>query len=261
MTTQARTRLGTKPGTRPGTRPTVAADAPQDDAGGVAAVERALALLGAFDDAALSLSLAELAGRTGLYKSTILRLLVSLERAGFVERGDDSRYRIGATAWRVGALFLRDLRLDERLMPVMSELSSATEESVSFYVAHRAGSRTERLCLLRVDAPRSVRDHVRVGETLPLGAGSGGRVIRAYQGPRSKEDDAIRRDGIHASWGERDPEIAGVSAPVFGADGALVGALTLSAPTSRRDRAWLARVAPKVRAAAARASRLLGAQA
>ena len=47
-------------------------------ANGVAAVERALSVLGAFRDGDASLSLHELAARTGLYKSTILRLLVSL---------------------------------------------------------------------------------------------------------------------------------------------------------------------------------------
>jgi hypothetical protein len=62
---------------------------------GVAAVDRALLILSAFreDDAALSLAL--LARRTGLYKSTILRLLQSLLRAGYVVRLPDGNYVIG----------------------------------------------------------------------------------------------------------------------------------------------------------------------
>ena len=52
--------------------------------GGVAAVDRALSVLSAFQDGDAALSLAELAERTRLYKSTVLRLLASLEHgAGF----------------------------------------------------------------------------------------------------------------------------------------------------------------------------------
>ena len=76
---------------------------------GVAAVERALAILGAFDEGSPVLTLAELASRTGLYKSTISRSLASLRRCGFIERDGSGRYRIGPQAWRVGSLFAVDL--------------------------------------------------------------------------------------------------------------------------------------------------------
>ena len=49
-------------------------------ADGVAALDRAIAILDAFAAADRSLSLAEIAARTGLYKSTILRLANSLLR-------------------------------------------------------------------------------------------------------------------------------------------------------------------------------------
>jgi DNA-binding IclR family transcriptional regulator len=230
-------------------------DGASEEAGGVAAVERALSILEAFSEADSSLSLAELAARTSLYKSTILRLIQSLERFAFIERGADSRYRIGPGAWRVGALFMRELRLEERLMPVLAALAERTTESASFYVPTAGPA---RVCLLRVDSPHTVRDIVRIGDRLPLDAGAGGRVIRAFLFPGNKEDDAIRASGLHATWGDRDKEIAGVAAPVFGADNRLVGALTLSAPTARRDRAWVASMRPVVLSLAVRASRALG---
>lgn len=226
--------------------------------GGVAAVERALTLLGAFDGSGPGLSLAALASRTGFYKSTILRLLASLERHAFVERGPDGLYRVGPGAWRAGSLFLRDLRLEERLLPVMRRLSSRSRESVSFYVPAGAPRPRERICLLRVDAERSVREHVRVGDRLPLAEGAAGKVLSAFLEPRNPALARIRRERVHGSWGERDPEIAGVAAPVLGADGTLVGALTLSAPTARHERRWLEAVKPMVLAAADEASRRLG---
>ena len=63
--------------------------------GGAAAVDRAMSLLAAFRDNDQSLSLAELAERTRLYKSTVLRLVASLEHANVVQRLPDGNYALG----------------------------------------------------------------------------------------------------------------------------------------------------------------------
>jgi DNA-binding IclR family transcriptional regulator len=225
--------------------------------GGVAAVERALAILGAFDEHVPVLSLAELASRTGLYKSTILRLLVSLERGGYVERRADGRYRIGSQAWRVGVLFTLDLTLEKILMPIMERLSAETRESVSFYVPLLDTTPPMRMCLLRVAAPRRVRDIFFVGNRLPMDKGAGGRVIRAFTDPSHSEDGIIRTKRTYSAWGELDPEVCAVGSPVMGPDGRLLGALVLSAPSARHDPAWLEAMAPIVVAAADEASRNL----
>ncbi|NEU36602.1 helix-turn-helix domain-containing protein, partial [bacterium LRH843] len=56
---------------------------------GVAAVERALAILDCFESDQESLPLKTIAQKTGLYKSTILRLCVSLESYGYLRRRED----------------------------------------------------------------------------------------------------------------------------------------------------------------------------
>src|SRR5688572_26301174 len=81
--------------------------------GGVNALERGLRILGAFDQRTPVLTLGGLALRTGLNKSTILRLMVSLEHLGFVDRDVEGLYRIGAQAWRVGMLFNSELHLEQ----------------------------------------------------------------------------------------------------------------------------------------------------
>ena len=57
--------------------------------GGVAAVDRALEILAAFEPTDKALTLAELTQRTRFYKSTILRLSQSLIRHRFLQRLDD----------------------------------------------------------------------------------------------------------------------------------------------------------------------------
>jgi hypothetical protein len=79
---------------------------------GVAAVDRALLILSAFREDDVALSLALLARRTGLYKSTILRLLQSLLRAGYVARLPDGNYVIGAEPVRLARMYQTTAVLD-----------------------------------------------------------------------------------------------------------------------------------------------------
>ncbi len=239
-------------------------DTEKQTVGGVAAVDRALQILKAFGNDDPSLSLADIAARTGFYKSTILRLVQSLERFSFVIRGNDGRYRVGPAAWRLGVLFKRELRLEERLMPFLRDLATRTSESVAFWVPLLDQPQPTRMCLLRVESPYAVSHNFRVGDMVPLTAlqdrklGTTGRVIRAFSLPYQPQDEAIRQNRVFASWGERNPELLGVAAPIFGPDDELVGALTLSAPTSRRDEAWARSMKPLVLDTADQATGALG---
>jgi DNA-binding IclR family transcriptional regulator len=197
--------------------------------GGAAAVDRALMLLGAFRLGDEALNLAELAERTALYKSTVLRLLASLQHARLIQRLADGRYRLGPEVARLYAVYVASFSLEGVVVPVLRALVASTQESAAYHV--RQGD--ARLCLYRVDSPHPVRDHIRVGELLPLDRGAGGRVLMAYAGARGEGYDQIRRDQVAVLAGDRVPELAGISAPVFGPDGQIAGAVTLTMPVER----------------------------
>lgn len=214
-------------------------------AGGVAAVDRALSLLAAFHEGDAALSLTELAARTRLYKSTVLRLLASLEHGGWVQRQEDARYAVGPAAARLHAVYAQSFSLDKRVMPVLKALVQATGESAAYHV--RQGK--DRLCLYRVDSPHPVRDHARAGDLLPLGKGAGGRVLVAFDPELAdwvKKDRnhyaRVRADGYEALVGDRQSEVAGISAPVFGKEGVLAAALTLTMPAHRYDARYVKNV-------------------
>jgi DNA-binding IclR family transcriptional regulator len=232
-------------------KPAQPSEADLDSApGGSAAVDRALSLLAAFRAGDSALTLTELAGRTGLYKSTVLRLLASLVHARLLQRGADQRYALGPELARLGALCSASFSLEAQLLPVMRELVASTGESASFHV--RRG--TQRLCLLRVDSPQLLRDHIRVGDVLPLNRGAGGRVLLAFSGQRGGLYAQIRRDGMAVLNDDRVVGLTGISAPVWGAAGELVGALTLTLPGLRMRAEFVA----AVRGAAQAACRALG---
>jgi DNA-binding IclR family transcriptional regulator len=229
-------------------------DSPPAPGGGVAAVERALSILDAFTEQDRALTLAQIAQRTGHYKSTILRLAASLEKRGYLLRLADRGWRLGPAASRLGSLYQAAFRLGDIVEPVLQKVVSETGETAAFHV--REGN--VRVSLYRVESPQRIRDHVRQGEHLPLERGAGGKVLLAFSGAKGAEFDRIRRQMTCVSLGNRIADLGGVSAPVFGAGQALIGALTLSAPLSRLNRKALARFEPVVLAHAAGLTRALG---
>lgn len=205
--------------------------------GGAAAVDRALTLLSAFTPGDNGLSLIELAQRTQLYKSTALRLLASLEHARLVQKLGDGRYALGAEIARLHGVYAASFSLDQVVLPVLRDLVAATGESAAYHV--RQGE--ARLCLYRVDSPHPIRDHIRAGDVLPANRGTGARILIAFsaRGIRAGNQKdrqlyaKIREQGYYTAIGDRLAEVAGISAPVFQADGTLAGALTLTMPANR----------------------------
>src|ERR1700679_4033769 len=89
-------------------------------------VERALAVLEAFRNDDEALSLAELARRTGLYKSTILRLIESLTRRSVILRLDSGQYQLGPALIRLGELAKRSTKLADQVIPAHTRLVDGT---------------------------------------------------------------------------------------------------------------------------------------
>ena len=211
--------------------------------GGAASVDRALSLLAAFRSGDSALSLAELAARTGLYKSTALRLLASLEHANLLQRLENGSYALGGEVARLGAVYAASFSLDRVVLPVLRDLVVRTGESAAYHVLRGRGADAVRLCLYRVDSPHPIRDHIRAGDVLPADRGSGARVLAAFDPERQREAGAkerklyaaIRERGYYAGVGDRLAEVAGISAPVFHADGKVAAALTLTMPAHRYD--------------------------
>lgn len=202
--------------------------------GGAAAVDRALTVLAAFRPGDKELGLPDLAERTGLYKSTVLRLLASLLHAQLMQRLPSGRYRLGPEVARLFGVYSTSFTLEGVVLPALRELVENTGESAAFHI--RQGSR--RVCLHRVDSPHPVRDHIKEGDLLPLERGAGGQVLMAFSGAEGAPYDKIRQDGIAMLVGDRVPDLAGISAPVFSATGDLAGAVTLTMPANRFSTAY-----------------------
>lgn len=239
---------------------------------GVGVLDRSIAVLDAVEAGATSFT--TIVDATGLPRTTAHRLIKALEAHGFILF--DGGYRLGPRLLRLAATATERLPLRDLAHPVLERLAAATGESAQLYV--REG--TQRVCVDAVESRSELRTIVAVGASLPLTAGSAGKVFLAW-GPRSVRDQATRRlptfteatpdakqlardlattlrRGWSWSGGERQAGVGSVSAPVFDGRGSLVAAVSVSGPASRLGRTDAARYAPAVLAAATEIGSTLG---
>jgi DNA-binding IclR family transcriptional regulator len=220
---------------------------------GVASVDRALSVLTAFRRGDGALSLAELTRRTGLVKSTVMRLAISLEQFGLLRRGADGQYRLDAEVLRLASIYQEQIDLEAVVIPVLKRLVDQTKETASFYIRHG----DYRMCLLRVDSPHRLRLHIRPGDILPMDESSIAQVLRAFDNPSQNDMAKLPTVPLYTA-GKRDPHTAGLSMPVFGAQSKLMGALAISGPITRFTAERAQAVSGTLRDLAEELSRTLG---
>ncbi|HEY4134070.1 MAG TPA: IclR family transcriptional regulator [Alphaproteobacteria bacterium] len=195
---------------------------------GVKSVERALSILVAFREGERELPLREIAARTKLNKATVLRLICSLERHGFMLRLGDGKYALGPAPFHIGRVYQRSFHLADHVIPVLRDIVQHSAESSAFYI--RNGER--RICLHKVESGEAMlRVAFREGDSLPLD-GSTGAVLRAFYGEEGADMEQTRADHYNVSMGQRHPEITSIACPVFRTGQEVAGSLSMSGPTS-----------------------------
>jgi len=165
------------------TMPRTATPPPAD---GTQAVHRAASILRAIAQAgAEGDSLAGIAQRLALPRSTVHRILGCLLDERLVERADGRHYRMGPLIHEFGltpAASSQDVR---RWRHVVEAVAART--GVTSYLMRRSG--TEAVCLLKVDGSSVVRFvPVDVGQRRLLGVGAGATALLAALEPARAED-------------------------------------------------------------------------
>jgi DNA-binding IclR family transcriptional regulator len=242
----------------------------------VLVLAKAFAILDLFTRDNPTHDLAAIRQATGLPFSTCSRIAQSLVAGGLLTRSPKG-YRVGATVLRLAGAAVEQNEPVDLIAPYVSELRDATGETSGFFVTDGAN----RVCVLVAEATHSLMRRLSIGHVLPLYVGSPGRVLLAYS---SEARDAAKaesrktftdstktewaeitlalaevvRDGVAVSEGEWEAGLSGVAAPVFAANGVLIGAIGISAPTSRVTKSDLGRLRKLVRTAGHDASLRLG---
>ena len=200
-----------------------------------------------------SIGVSEASRELGLSKAVVHRILQSLVTQGLVSADvDRRRYRLGPLAVALGARAYAESDLRRAALPALYALSEQSTETAT--VSHRIG--LSRVYLDQAISDREIRMSVELGRPYPLHGGSSGKAILAFcdEGTRDavldrltpltpttitdrasleQELAEIRRRGVAISFGERQAGAASVAAPVFGADGLVVGSLSVCGPVDR----------------------------
>jgi len=140
-------------------------------------LERAMEILGCFGPHANALTLTEISERTRLPLSSCHRIVATLVHGGFLDRGDDRRYRVGTTLWTIAQHSPLSDRLRESALPALARLYEETGENITLAVLDKG----QALYIERLMGERSIPTVSRAGGHLPLHTTGVGKVLLAYQ--------------------------------------------------------------------------------
>ncbi|TCZ77697.1 IclR family transcriptional regulator [Paenibacillus albiflavus] len=234
----------------------------------VRAVERALDILLCFTNSQ-KLSLTEIASRVGLHKSTVHRLLASLEHKGFVQRDSATdKYGLGFSLWELSMHLSQGDDLGVMLLPEMERLRDLVGETVSLYL--RDGM--ERVRIQAVQSNQAIRRVAPVGARLPLYVGASSKVLTAYADEAVQEQvlheaersygydreaymqqlQDIRTNGYATSVEEREPGAAAIAVPIVDRSDRLIAALAVSGPANRLTLELMLELVPAITESARR---------
>lgn len=245
----------------------------------IAVVERTLDLLEVLAEAGTPLGVSEMARGIGATKSAVFRLLVNLERRGYVVRDPiSSKYQLGGELVRLGQRALESSDIRSRARPVLEALHHRFNETVNLGVF--ADALVAYVDMIESD--QGLRMAARVGVTDQMHSTSLGKAILSFLPALEQERIlarplvrrtaltitdpealraellTIRRIGVAEDRGENEVGARCFGAPIFDHQGQVVAAVSVASPQSRVDDERGLQISQAVRDAAADITERLG---
>lgn len=222
----------------------------------------------------------ELAARLRMHKSTVLRLLATLEASGYVEQEPETRrYRLRLKLFELGSQVIGRTDLMKEARPILEDLNRQTDEVVHLGVLDQG----EVVYVDKVESSHTLRMYSRIGRRSPVHATGVGKALLAFlpeaevEGitenrglkrytPNTIVDRSrllahmaeIRKAGVAFDDEEHEPGIRCVAAPVMDLHGRVAAAISVAGPSLRMTPERLTELVNPVREAANELSRRLG---
>src|SRR5262249_50397216 len=206
---------------------------------GTQAIDRAAELLVGVVESKRPVSVGELSQRSGLPKSTTSRLVGALERRGLGQRSGDRRATPGPVLLRFAHRDTGESLVD-LARPALRHLADLSGETINLGVPTPLG--VEHLA--QEDTRHFVGGTNWVGRRVPFDTTANGKVLHAYSAERPADGNAVRAHGFAIAVDELEQGLSAIAAPVLGADGVAIAALSISAPTIRFPRERVAELVP-----------------
>jgi DNA-binding IclR family transcriptional regulator len=257
------------------------ANGPEADAAGPRAILRVPEVLMALAAKPGGCSLAELSPRLGVPKTSLHRLLRTLERGGYLT-SQAGVYRLGPSSFQLAGLIGKSApasTFPACARTTLERLARETQETVMLGVL--TGEEPEVLYVDVIDSDAPIRFTLSAGDRRPLYCAASGKAVLAFL-PAQAQRDYIRRTAFTAftpqtSRKQHMPALlraigesavafdnggkvtgaSGIASPIFDGAGEAFASISVAGPSERIE-AHRARLEPMVRSAAERISRLVG---
>ncbi len=228
---------------------------------GTAAVDRGADLLVRVLESEQPVALTELVEASGIPKSTASRLISALERRGLVEQdGERGRLRPGPAILRVAERGMVERNVVELARPTLDALAEASGETINLALPTPTG--VEHVA--QVDSRHFLGTGQWLGRTIDYHCTAVGKVFMAFgrhavpTGPLTRYTPAtitdpkrlatelarVRRKEFATIIDELEPGLTAFAAPVRGAGGDVVAALSITGPSLRLTTARIRELEP-----------------
>ena len=237
----------------------------------IRAVDRALNVLLCFSRDTPELTMTQIAEKVGLNKSTVHRLLATLERKRFLERDPiTGLYKLGVRILQMAYLTLETHDLRKLASPYLRRLCKQHGETVNLAILDE----TDVLFLDVNESPKRVKLAASIGQRLPAFSTASGKAILAYlpveevrkilasgmpqhtqytiTSPELFFEDLtqIRQQGFAISTQEYEEGINAISAPILDSGGYPIGSISIAGPSYRLPREKMIEISPTILAGA-----------
>ena len=233
----------------------------------IRAVDRALDILLCFTIQTPQLTMTQIAEQVGMNKSTVHRLLGTLERRRFVQRNPTTgSYQLGIRLLQMAYLTLEHNDIRRYAGPYLRRLCEQHRETITFSTLDDA----DVVFLDVIESPQRVKLAASTGQRMPAFSTAAGKAILAHLPNEmvmrilergmpqftqstilSKETllanlELIRQQGFSISMQEYEDGINAVAAPVLNAEGFPIAAITVAGPAYRLTQGLMLEIGPSV---------------
>ena len=241
----------------------------------IKSIEKMTQILNLFSIDRPKLLIKEIQEELKMPKSTVFRILDTLEQTNFIQRNEATHeYSLGFQLFRLGSVYQMNLDYRRIALPHMRELMEETKETVELNILDGSN----RICIEKIDSPLDVRNFVRVGERKPAYLGASGKVMLAFLPEEEleiilksveelniisiselkRELQEIRVTGYAITQGERILGTYSIAAPILGVQGQLIAGINLAGPLQRLTEERVALLKARCMQTASKISQLMG---
>jgi DNA-binding IclR family transcriptional regulator len=221
----------------------------------VQSVIRAISILDCFLGETSEYGLMELCRKLDLNKSTVHRLLSTLEATEYIrQKEENGKYCLGTKALLLGLTAVDNLKINEFAYPHLQNLVDYSGETANLAILDDG----KMVYICTIDSPKAIRMHTKIGQKVPLHTSAIGKIllsgltdteikeiIKRYgltrRTPNTITDpdkllteiEKVRKNGYALDLEEDDEDMVCVAAKIVDRHGKIIAGISVSGPKTR----------------------------